>query len=136
MLVQPLNRANRYKVMSDPSTRTVDRWFGDVTGSTFCAAGVNDGSCAYGVPALGEFGSAGVGTERAPGFFNLDTSIGKRFNVTERQRLEFRAEMFNILNFVSLGAPGRDITTPAAFGAIGGQINQPRNIQFGLKYQF
>ena len=129
-------RANRYKVQAAPTTRTVDRWFGDVTASSFCAAGVNDGSCAYGVPALGEFGSAGVGTERAPGFFNLDTSIGKRFNITERHRIEFRAEMFNLLNFVSWGAPGRDITAPASFGSIGGQINAPRNIQFGLKYAF
>ena len=41
-----------------------------------------------------------------------------------------------MLNYVSFGAPGRDITTPAAFGAIGGQIGAPRNIQFGLKYAF
>ena len=78
--------------------------------TTFCAAGVNNGTCAYGIPALGEFGNAGVGTERAPGFFNLDSSIGKNFNITERHRIEFRAELFNILNSVSWGAPGRDIT--------------------------
>jgi hypothetical protein len=129
-------RANRYGNLAEPSVRTVDRWFGDVTATTFCAAGVNSGSCAYGVPAPGEFGSAGVGTERAPGFFNLDSSIGKKFAISERHRIEFRAELFNILNFVSLGAPGRDITAPASFGAIGGQINSPRNIQFGLKYIF
>lgn len=129
-------RANYYRDMSDPSTRTVDRWFGDVTATSFCTAGVDNGTCAYGVPAPGQFGSAGVGTERAPGFFNLDTSIGKRFNITERQRLEFRAEMFNILNYVSWGAPGRDITAPASFGQITGQIGAPRNIQFGLKYYF
>lgn len=129
-------RANRYQVMSEPSVRTVDRWFGDVTATTFCAAGVNNGSCAYGIPALGEFGSAGVGTERAPGFFNLDTSIGKRFAITERQHLEFRAELFNTLNYVSWGNPTRDITAQATFGAIGAQVNSPRNIQFGLKYAF
>jgi hypothetical protein len=129
-------RPNRYLVQAEPSVRTVDRWFGDVTASTFCTAGVNNGTCAYGVPALGEFGSAGVGTERAPGFFNLDSSIGKHFAITERQRIEFRAELFNILNSVSFGPPGRDITTPAAFGAITSQINAPRTIQFGLKYAF
>lgn len=129
-------RANRYGTLAEPSVRTVDRWFGDVTATTFCAAGVNNGTCAYGIPALGEFGSAGVGTERAPGFFNLDSSIGKRFAITERHRIEFRAELFNVLNSVSWGPPGRDITTPATFGAITGQINSPRNIQFGLKYMF
>jgi hypothetical protein len=129
-------RANRYAVQADPATRTVDRWFGDVTANSFCAAGVNNGTCAYGIPALGDLGSAGVGTERAPGFFNLDTSIGKKFNITERQRIEFRAEMFNILNSVSWGPPGRDITTPASYGAITSQVNSPRNIQFSLKYAF
>ena len=128
-------RANRYTDYATPATRTVDRWFGDVTASSFCIAGASSG-CAYGIPALGEFGSAGVGTERAPGFFNLDTSIGKRFNITERQRIEFRAELFNVLNAVSWGPPGRDITAPATFGSIGGQINAPRSIQFGLKYAF
>ncbi len=129
-------RANYYRVQSAPTTRTVDRWFGDVTAASFCSAGTDNGTCAYGIPAPGEFGSAGVGTERAPGFFNLDSSIGKRFAVTENHRIDFRVEMFNILNSVSWGAPGRDITTPAAFGSIGGQINAPRTIQFGLKYAF
>jgi len=129
-------RANRYRDYTEPTVRTVDRWFGDVTASSFCAAGVDNGTCAYGIPALGRFGSSGVGTERAPGFFNLDTSIGKRFSITEKQTLEFKAEMFNLLNYVSWGAPGRDITAPASFGQITGQINAPRNIQFGLKYFF
>lgn len=129
-------RANYYRNLAEPSTRTVDRWFGDVSASSFCTAGVDNGTCAYGVPALGEFGSAGVGTERAPGFFNLDTSLGKRFAINERHNIEFRAEFFNILNSVSWGAPGRDITAPASFGSITGQINAPRSIQFGLKYRF
>ncbi|MCC6294233.1 MAG: TonB-dependent receptor [Bryobacterales bacterium] len=129
-------RPNYYRTMSAPSTRTVDRWFGDIAASAFCTAGVDNGTCAYGVPAQGELGSGGVGTERAPGFFNLDTSLGKHFAITERQTLEFRAEFFNILNSVSWGPPGRDITSPASFGSITGQINAPRNIQFGLKYRF
>ncbi len=129
-------RANYYRTMAEPTTRTVDRWFGDVTTSTFCTAGTDNGTCAYGIPALGRLGTAGVGTQRAPGFFNLDTSIGKRFNVTERQYLEFRAELFNVLNYVSWGAPGRDVTSLGTFGQITGQIGAPRNIQFGLKYYF
>jgi len=129
-------RANRYLNMPEPATRTVDRWFGDVTASTFCAAGVNNGTCAYGVPAPGELGTAGVGTERAPGFFNLDSSLGKNFAITEHQRILFRAEFFNVLNSVSWGAPGRDITSQATFGQITTQANGPRAIQFALKYSF
>jgi hypothetical protein len=127
-------RPNRYRELSEPSTRTIDRWFGD--GLAFCPAGVDNGTCAYGTPALGQFGSAGVGTERAPGFFNLDTSLGKRFAFTEKQGLLFRAEFFNVVNSVAWGAPGRDVSTPTAFGQITSQANLPRNIQFSLKYQF
>ncbi len=128
-------RANAYHKLAVPS-QTVDAFFGPVTAASFCGPGNNDGTCAYGVPAPGMFGTAGVGTERAPSFFNLDMSIGKRFDVTERQRFEFRAEFFNAFNHVSFGPPGRDISTPSSFGQITGQIQQPRNIQFGMKYYF
>jgi hypothetical protein len=131
-------RANAYKSFPIPS-QTVDQFFGPVLNSgasIFCVAGVNDGNCAFGVPTVGVLGSAGVGTLRAPSFFNLDMSIGKKFLVREKQYVDFRMEMFNTLNHVSWGAPGRDITNPGAFGQITGQVQNPRNIQFGLKYYF
>ena len=124
-------------------SRSCNRWsnFGAaakrvLAASSFCAAGVNNGTCSYGVPALGTFGTAGVGTERAPSYFNFDASVGKRFAVREGHFLDFRAEFFNAFNHVSFGPPGRDITTLASFGQITTQITVPRNIQFGLKYTF
>jgi hypothetical protein len=63
-------------------------------------------------------------------------SIGKKFNVTERQYVDFRMEMFNALNHASWGPPSRDITSPATFGQITSQLQNSRNIQFGLKYYF
>ncbi|MBI2685312.1 MAG: TonB-dependent receptor [Acidobacteria bacterium] len=128
-------RANYYRKMNVGS-QTVDRFFGPVDATTFCAAGVDNGTCAYGVPALGTFGTGGVGTERAPSYFNFDASVGKKFMVTERQYLDFRAEFFNVFNHVSFGPPGRDVTTVGSFGQITTQITVPRNIQFGLKYTF
>jgi hypothetical protein len=133
--VWPTVRPNRYRVLKI-GTQTIDRWFGPIDATTFCASGVDNGVCAYGWPAQGSFGNAGVGTERAPSFFNLDGSIGKKFGVTEKQYLDFRAEFFNVLNYVSLGPPGRDITAPATFGQITTQIGTARNMQFGLKYCF
>ena len=97
---------------------------------------MDNGTCAFGSPADGQLGSAGVGTLRAPSFFNFDASIGKKFFVTERQYVDFRMEMFNAFNHASWGAPGRDITNPGAFGQITSQVQNPRNIQFGLKYYF
>ena len=131
-------RANAYKPFVITS-QSVDQFFGPVTSgsaSVFCAAGVNDGTCAFGVPAVGSLGNVGINTLRAPSFFNLDISIGKKFAVTEKQYVDFRMEMFNSTNHVSWGAPGRDITNPGGFGQITGQIQNPRNIQLALKFYF
>lgn len=138
-------RANYYRPLTiNESARNIDNWFGlpnDPTNplaraNVWCAAGVDDGRCAYGQPADGSFGNASIGTERGPGFFNLDMSIGKRFNISERNYFDFRMEMFNAVNSVAWAPPGLNIGSPATFGAIGGQVNSPRNIQFGLKYFF
>jgi Carboxypeptidase regulatory-like domain len=128
-------RANAYLPYVITS-QNVDHFFGTVTASNFCAAGVNDGACAFGIPAVGTLGSAGVGTLRAPSFFNLDASIAKKFNVTESKYLLLRGEFFNALNHVSWSPPGRDITSPSSFGAIGGQVQNARNIQMALKFYF
>ena len=128
-------RANYYRTMP-VAAQTVDRFFGPVDASTFCAAGVNNGTCAYGVPALGTFGTAGVGTQRAPSYFNFDASVVKKFRVKEGHYVDFQAEFFNAFSHVSFGPPGRDITTLGSFGQITSQVTVPRNIQFGLKYNF
>jgi hypothetical protein len=129
-------RANAYRPYTSSDASTIDAFFGPVTAANFCSAGIDDGTCAFGRPADGQLGSAGVGTLRGPSFFNMDMSIGKKFQVTERQYLDFRMELFNGLNHVSWGPPGRDITSPGTFGQITSQLQNPRNIQFGLKYYF
>jgi hypothetical protein len=135
-------RANRYRALVvNESARNVDNWFGLPTdsaarGTFFCAAGVDNGTCPYGQPAQGSFGNSSIGTERGPGFFSTDLSIGKRFNVSESNYIDFRMEMFNAFNNVSWAPPGLTISSPATAGAIGSQVQAPRNIQFGLKYFF
>ena len=135
-------RANRYRTLAiDESARNIDNWFGIPTDTAtraafFCAAGVDNGTCAYGQPGNGTFGNSSIGTERGPGYFSSDLSIGKRFNVTESNYIDFRMELFNAFNNVSWAPPGANISAPVGFGAIGGQVQAPRNIQFGLKYFF
>ncbi len=128
-------RANRYRSLNY-SSQTVDRFWGPVDSTTFCTTGADSGTCAYGVPNYGSFGNAGVGSERAPSYFNMDLSVGKKFNIRESNYIDFRVEFFNALNHVSFGPPGRNITDLASFGTITGQVQNARNIQFGLKYYF
>ncbi len=135
-------RANRYRELTvNESARNVDNWFGLPTDTAaraafFCPAGVDNNSCAYGQPADGSFGNSSIGTERGPGFFSTDMSIGKRFSMSESRYIDFRMELFNAFNNVSWAPPGANIGNPATFGVIGSQVQAPRNIQFGLKYFF
>jgi hypothetical protein len=95
------------------------------------------GNVAFSAPALGTFGSAGVGTVRAPGYFNWDLGVGKKFNVTESQYIDFRAEFFNFTNTPSFSPPTTAWTaTSLTFGQVGGTVSPPRIIEFALKYHF
>jgi hypothetical protein len=66
---------------------------------------------------------------------NLDASLFKNFTVTERIRVQFRAETFNLSNTPVFSAPGTTLGG-ANFGVITGQANSPRNLQLGLKLLF
>ncbi|MGH9848692.1 MAG: carboxypeptidase regulatory-like domain-containing protein [Blastocatellia bacterium] len=100
----------------------------------FCPSG---SASSFSLPDLGTFGSAGVGTVYAPGFFNWDTSIGKKFYLTEHKYFDFRAEFFNFTNHPSFSPPGASWTaTSTTFGQITGVVSPPRNLEFALKFHF
>lgn len=86
-----------------------------------------------------------------PGFGRLDLALFKDFKVTDRFRLQFRSEFFNILNHPNFNAPGAGGGNGAAvipgsldfkspnFGQIGSTRdapNDPRQIQFALKLYY
>jgi hypothetical protein len=60
----------------------------------------------------------------------------KFFPVTEKSRVEFRAEFFHIFNFVNFAQPNNNAFVPATFGTITATSAGPRMIQFALKYSF
>lgn len=73
---------------------------------------------------------------QGPGYFNNDISVNKAFHVTERVKVEFRAEALNAFNTVQLAAPGSSNITNSSFGAINSQIGFNRLIQMGGKVIF
>jgi hypothetical protein len=67
---------------------------------------------------------------------NLDFSLFKQFSLTEKVRLQFRAEAFNAFNRVRFSGPNTDVNGGANFGRVTAQSNDPRQLQFGLKLMF
>jgi hypothetical protein len=103
----------------------------------------NNPSCAYGnelnAATYGQqyaFGTAHVGTERGPGFRDVDVSAFKQFRTFEDQFIQFRADAFNVGNISSYAAPAATVSTTATFGQITSNLSPPRQIQMSLKYEF
>jgi len=82
------------------------------------------------------FGQLGRNIIRGPKEIDTDFSIIKSIPVTESQRVEFRAEFFNLFNNVNFANPVNVIYPSTDFGAIVSTTNGPRVIQFALKYNF
>ena len=83
----------------------------------------------------GQFGNSGVGILRAPGYWNIDLSVGKRIKTVGRQYFMFRGEMFNALNHPNFGPPVANIQSQT-FGSITSTVGDPRVIQLVAKYYF
>ena len=104
------------------SDRIVTKWF-----NTQCFT-----------PALGgELGNANRAPLYGPGFVNTDFSVIKHFPLPYRDgmMLDFRAEFFNVFNHPQFYLPNADINS-AGFGALNQTVNNPRLIQFALKFTF
>ena len=86
-----------------------------------------------------------------PNFWNLDMSFYKTFHITERFGLQFRAEMYNILNhhnqyvttenldvssFATNVPPTIQTEKGGIFGVPGAPTDERRNIQFALRLLF
>jgi hypothetical protein len=82
----------------------------------------------------GTFGNSGRNILRGPFRENLDFGANKSFPITERHKLQFRAEFFNIFNHANLNNPNGNQSAPQ-FGRITGS-GAPRVIQLALKYMF
>jgi hypothetical protein len=84
---------------------------------------------------LGQFGDAGIGILRAPGYWNVDLSVSKRLLTFGRQYFLFRGEIFNALNHPNFGPPNVNIQS-TAFGTITSTVGDARIVQLVGKYYF
>jgi hypothetical protein len=89
----------------------------------------------WGVPQQFTFGNAGRNILYGPGRVNFDWSFFKDFSWSERWKLQFRTEIFNIFNTPQFDLPNASIGDPNA-GRITGIVGNPRQIQFGLRFAF
>jgi Carboxypeptidase regulatory-like domain/TonB-dependent Receptor Plug Domain len=150
---QRTDRADHYRKLV-VRNRSVDNWFGTdstvyvpvqvtdpVTGVVSTVNGCSSLQfnpqglgCAYGPESTTALGTARVGSERAPGYHDLDAALSKAFDITETKHLDFRADFFNVLNTTSLAPPTNNIS--GGIGLITGTVSTERQIQLALKLNF
>jgi len=81
-----------------------------------------------------QFGTAGRNIAIGPAYRNWDFSAFKTFRVAEGKQLQFRAELFNVLNHANYRLPDSDISSPT-FNHIQA-AQDPRLVQFALKFLY
>ncbi len=94
---------------------------------------------AFVAPPNGTYGNVGRNTLPGPALAELDLSVAKSIFLSERFKLQLRAEFFNLLNRVNLNTPNPVVFTSATSGptttagVITSTTTSSRQIQFGLK---
>jgi hypothetical protein len=101
-------------------------------------------------PSLATYGTLPRNLLRGPSYVNVDLAFSKTTTITERMKLEFRAEFFNLFNHANFldprvvnngdgtfagGASGTNINSSGKFGQITGTYD-PRIIQLALRLSF
>ncbi|HEX4276335.1 MAG TPA: carboxypeptidase regulatory-like domain-containing protein [Bryobacteraceae bacterium] len=103
------------------------------------------------LPAAGTVGDLGKGVLTSPGYTTLDFAVSKDTRLRERVSMQFRAELFNILNHTNFnfptlsaftavnglaGAPAGQVANASNAGQITSTVGTSRQIQFGVKFLF
>jgi hypothetical protein len=113
----------RPNVIADPALRagerTPDRWF-----NTAAFATANQFT----------IGSASRNPVRGPSYHDVDLAAIRRVGFEGERAIEFRLEVFNLLNTTNFGAPAAQLG-PASFGTITTALD-PRVVQMAAKFWF
>lgn len=90
---------------------------------------------AFAAPPAFTYGTAGRNILRSDSLQNFDISLFREDKITERLKMQLRAESFNSFNHPTFGVPGSVVTAPQ-FGQVTGTASTARQIQLGLKLLF
>ena len=85
---------------------------------------------AFAVPAAGTYGNTGRNAFRGPGYFNMNLSVARQFNLTERIALQFRADAIGFTNTPHFNNPNATVGA-SNFGEITSILSPPGQGFFG-----
>jgi hypothetical protein len=114
------------------ATQRINQILPDVHGDGSISRYLNPS--AFALPATGTLGNIGNGSFTGPGTWQFDASVSRSFRLAETQRVELRAEAFNVTNSFRKTNPITNFNS-ATFGQITSALD-PRIMQFALKYVF
>jgi hypothetical protein len=72
---------------------------------------------------------------RSDGVHNTDLSVSKEFAIREGMKLQIRGEFFNFTNTPRFAIPTTTLTD-SQFGLVTSTLGQPRQVQFGIRFEF
>jgi hypothetical protein len=117
-----------------PTVTSYDNWRGAIAGDKFDPAVDRFLNLAVFPAQPNAFGNVTRYNPKVRAFPNLNESISvaKTFNFTERWRMDFRWEVFNMFNRTVFGTGNTNLNSNV-FGVVTNQVNDPRQMQVGLK---
>jgi Carboxypeptidase regulatory-like domain len=133
--------AQRADMICNPAKgapHTVNNWFNI---NCFAAPGADDGNLTNANPLIPGTAPAYLDNVRTRGARDLDLSIYKTFKFTETTALRFDISGYNMTNTPQYGYPSVNSVFGVAqqglsFGLITGNVNTPRQFQFGARFTF
>jgi outer membrane receptor protein involved in Fe transport len=112
----------------------VNCWF-YASNNKACTALDPNGSNAFALQPLGQFGNSGRNTLRGPSTTVFDFALMRNFAITERVGLQARWEVFNLANSPIFGQPNNNLSS-GAVGSITSLASDSRAMQFALRLGF
>jgi hypothetical protein len=125
---------NQDRALSAITGQRVNQVLGNPYGDKSASNYLNP--AAFALPAMGTIGNMGPNSIRGPGTWQFDAALSRTFQLREAQKLEFRAEAFNITNSFRMDIDKLETNLNSnTFGQVTGALD-PRIMQFALKYFF